>query len=97
VPVGVEAERQLATQLLLDVVAVLLGLLSPQRGVLARLLRFDHGQGLAILAEQYIVAELMTFVRGARFGNAQLVYFDQESGEIIGLSDPRGEGKAGGY
>ncbi len=71
VTVGVEAERQLATQLLLDVVAVLFGLLATQCSVLARFLRFDHGQGLAVLAEQHIVAELMTFVRGARFGNTQ--------------------------
>jgi gamma-glutamyltranspeptidase/glutathione hydrolase len=31
------------------------------------------------------------------FGNAQVVYFDYGQGAIVGASDPRGEGQAGGY
>jgi hypothetical protein len=46
----------------LDVAVILLDPLATQRGVLARFLRFDHGQGLAVLAKQDIVAEVMPFV-----------------------------------
>jgi len=30
-------------------------------------------------------------------GNAQAIFFDRESGQIVGESDPRGEGKAAGF
>lgn len=63
--VGVEAERQFAPHLLLDVVAVLFGLLPAQSCVLAGSFRFDHSQWFAIFAEQDIVAELMPFVLGS--------------------------------
>jgi len=38
-----------------------------------------------------------TVVRNSFYGNAQVIEFDQETGELVGVSDPRGEGKAEGY
>lgn len=68
--IGVEAEWQLAATLPLDVVAILLGLLAAQCSVTAGFLGFDDGQRLAILAQQHVVAELVTFVAGAWLGHA---------------------------
>ncbi len=33
----------------------------------------------------------------AYYGNAQVIYFDSKQNQIIGVSDPRGEGEAAGY
>ena len=60
--VGVEAKRQLTAQLILDVVTVLFGLFPAQRCVFTCALGLDHGQRLAILAEQDIVTELVAFI-----------------------------------
>ena len=38
-----------------------------------------------------------TVVRNAFYGNAQVIEFDAENGVLVGVSDPRGEGKAEGY
>lgn len=38
-----------------------------------------------------------TVVRNAFYGNAQVVYFDEDTGGLVGVSDPRGEGEAQGY
>jgi len=38
-----------------------------------------------------------TVVRNAFYGNAQVIYFDENTHELVGVSDPRGEGKAAGY
>lgn len=36
-------------------------------------------------------------IRNAFYGNAQVIQFDKKTGELVGVSDPRGEGKAEGY
>lgn len=69
VAVGVETEWQLATQMLLDVVAILLGLFAANGGVAAGLFGFDHGQRLPIFAQQDVIAELMALVWSAWFGH----------------------------
>lgn len=68
--VGVKAERQLAAQLLLNVVAILLGLLAAYGCVPAGLFGFDNGQWLAIFTQQDVVAELSTLIRSPQFIHA---------------------------
>jgi len=31
------------------------------------------------------------------FGNAQMIFFDDKTNSVIGVSDPRGDGEAAGY
>lgn len=44
-----------------------------------------------------LVARGHSVVKNAYFGNAQVVHFDREAGDLVGISDPRGEGMAKGY
>ena len=69
VPVGVEAKWQFAAELLLNVVAILLGLLSPDGGIAAGFFCFHYGKWFAVFSQQDVVAELMAFVFGARLCN----------------------------
>ena len=56
VAVRVKAEGQFAVMPRLDVVAILLGLLASKFSVLGRLFGFDDGERLAVLAQEYVVA-----------------------------------------
>lgn len=46
---------------------------------------------------QALVAKGHEVVRNRFFGNAQTVYFDPKTKSLIGVSDPRGDGRAQGY
>ncbi len=61
-PVGVKAKRQLTTQLLLDVVAVLLCLLTAKCRIATASFGFNYCQGLAIFTKKDVITELVPFV-----------------------------------
>jgi hypothetical protein len=86
VAVGVEAERQLVAQLLLDVVAVLLCLLTANRGITTGPFGFDHRQRFAVFAEQGVITELVALVGRARFRHA----FAQGGEDVEFLDNLRG-------
>lgn len=67
---GLRREEAITPQLVLDVVAVLLGLLAANGGIAAGLLGLDHCHGFAVFAEQDVVAELVALVGRARLGHA---------------------------
>lgn len=94
--IAVKAERQLATQLFLDVVAILFGLFTAERSVATGFLGFDHGQRPAVFPQQDIVTELVAFVRRAWFGHAfrqagENVEFLEDLGGILDVPAGRGE------
>jgi len=80
VAVGVEAEGEFAAVLLLNVVAVLFGLLATDGGINVGFLRFDDGQWLTVFSEERVIAELLRLLRNGLFrrdvaifrGNRQL-------------------------
>ena len=63
VAVGVEAKREFAAVLLLNVVTVLLCLLATDGGINAGFLRFDNGERLTVFSEERVIAVLSGLIR----------------------------------